>query len=744
MAGKISAYGKSISEIISDYRKQDFVNDQIQEIRLGLEHGLDVTIYADREYFAVQMRQIRFGLEEGLDVSLYNSKQFDWFQMEEIRLGLKDGIDAAVYADPKYPYMVMRELRRALEDNIHLEKYAAVGADMLHELHRAILDKQNIMPYIKQGYVPEQLSEIRRAMRQGCNIDPYLNKLYRDVSIREITEGLKRGLDVSVYANPEYSWQQMREIRLGLEDRVDVSVYAKELYSWQQMREIRIGLEKRLDVEQYKSMMYSASDMKKIRLRLEQEQKKYVNFIKDSHNDEIPRDIEEFCRKMYGKLYRILVDTDKMKAYAYVGNEAQAPSQEVLREALKKANVVMGIDDVIVEALSQGNIRDELVVIARGKAPAMGKNGFYEEFIKNTKDMGIRFAKDGSAELDASYMFTKVKEGQKLLVYHNAEKGENGFTVTGTTLEAIAGYELESITGRGFKLLGDKRTYIAEQDGCAKYDGSELLISQLLEIEEDASVMDDITFDGSVHILGDVSGRRVIKAKGDIVVEGFVESARLECEGCMLLKKGANSATAKLIAAKDIIGRFFENISLRAANIYANYFFKCNLYAVRSINTYGKNGSISGGSIFAGMVIESANIGNKNGIMTQITMGYDNKGEDIAAAEELKEVESQLVILNNAVEQYKKNYPPEVRNSMMVFLKIENAVYTKETQKKKILERIDRINKDKLECKQAYLKVVGRLYEGTTVAINNLTYSCGDMMGVMLKNDTGHIKISHV
>lgn len=483
------------------------------------------------------MRQLRFGLEEGLDVSLYNSKQFDWFQMEEIRLGLKDGIDAAVYADPKYPYMVMRELRRALEDNIHLEKYAAVGADMLHELHRAILDKQNIMPYIRQGYVPEQLSEIRRAMRQGCNIDPYLNKLYRDVSIREITEGLKRGLDVSVYASPEYSWQQMREIRLGLEDRVDVSVYAKELYSWQQMREIRIGLEKRLDVEQYKSMMYSASDMKKIRLRLEQEQKKYVNFIKDSHNDEIPRDIEEFCRKMYGRLYRILVDTDKMKAYAYVGSEAQAPSQEVLREALKKANVIMGIDDVIVEALSQGNIRDELVVIARGKVPTMGKNGFYEEFINNTKDMGIRFTKDGSAELDKSYLFTKVKEGQKLLVYHNAEKGENGFTVTGTTLEAIAGYELESVTGRGFKLLGDKKTYIAEHDGCAKYDGSELLVSPLLGIEEDASVMDDITFDGSVHILGDVSGRRVIKAKGDIVVEGFVESARLECGGCMLLKK---------------------------------------------------------------------------------------------------------------------------------------------------------------------------------------------------------------
>lgn len=744
MAGKISTYGKSIADIISDYRKQNFVSDQLQEIRLGLEHGIDVSVYADKEYFAVQMRQIRFGLEEGLDVSLYNSKQYDWFQMEEIRLGLKSGVDAAVYANPKYSFEVMRELRRSLEDNIHLEKYAAVGAEMLHELHRALLDKQNIMPYIKQGYVPEQLSEIRRAMRHGCNIDPYLNKLYRGVSIREITEGLERGLDVSIYARTEYSWQQMKEIRIGLENRIDVSVYAKELYSWQQMREIRIGLEKKLDVDSYKSMMYSASDMKKMRVKLEQQQKKYVNFIKGAHNDDIPKDIENFCRKMYQKMFRILVDNDKMKAYAYVGPDAPAFSEDKLRQAIAAANVHMGIDDAIVDALVQGSIRDELVVVARGKLPTMGNDGCYEEFVRNTSDRGIKILEDGSADLKEAFMFTKVTEGQKLLVYHGAQKGEEGYNVNGTILAAVEGYEKESITGRGFRLLEDKRTYIAEHEGCAMYDGKTLTVLPLLEVKEDSGVLDDIRFDGSIHILGDVSGRRHIKATGDIVVEGFVENVMLESDGNILLKKGANSATVHLSAGQDVIGRFFENVTINAENIMANYFFKCSLHANRGIFSYGNAGAIAGGNIFAGMIIETANVGNKNGIATQIKMGYDKKDEDLAATDELKEVESQLVILNNAMEQYRKLYPPEIRNSMVMFLKIENAVYTKEMQKKKVLEHIDKLNKDKLECKQAYLKIVGNLYEGTTVTINNALVTCTNMTGVMFKNDTGHMKVSRI
>ncbi len=49
-----------------------------------------------------QMEEIRMGLEAGLDVSLYARPEFDWEQMQEIRLGLEDGLDVSVYAKPEF------------------------------------------------------------------------------------------------------------------------------------------------------------------------------------------------------------------------------------------------------------------------------------------------------------------------------------------------------------------------------------------------------------------------------------------------------------------------------------------------------------------------------------------------------------------------------------------------------------------------------------------------------------------
>ena len=56
------------------------------------------------EYKKAQNQEIKIGREEGLDVSIYSNPEFNWLQMEQIRLGLKDKVDAAIYADPDYSY----------------------------------------------------------------------------------------------------------------------------------------------------------------------------------------------------------------------------------------------------------------------------------------------------------------------------------------------------------------------------------------------------------------------------------------------------------------------------------------------------------------------------------------------------------------------------------------------------------------------------------------------------------------
>lgn len=39
------------------------------------------------EYLKAQSQQIRLGKEEGMDVSVYSNPEFDWLQMEQIRMG---------------------------------------------------------------------------------------------------------------------------------------------------------------------------------------------------------------------------------------------------------------------------------------------------------------------------------------------------------------------------------------------------------------------------------------------------------------------------------------------------------------------------------------------------------------------------------------------------------------------------------------------------------------------------------
>lgn len=54
------------------------------------QHELRFPMMENDEYQKAQNQEIKLGKEEGLDVSLYANPQFNWLQMEQIRMGLKD------------------------------------------------------------------------------------------------------------------------------------------------------------------------------------------------------------------------------------------------------------------------------------------------------------------------------------------------------------------------------------------------------------------------------------------------------------------------------------------------------------------------------------------------------------------------------------------------------------------------------------------------------------------------------
>ena len=115
---------------IEEYDIKIYSPPQLHQIRLGIDHGVDVSFYDSAEMTFRQMREIRIGLEQEIDVSFYANKYYRDKQMREIRLGLMERMDVLAYARLVYSLTDMQN-KRAEQFR---EKYAKDPSSLDFEL----------------------------------------------------------------------------------------------------------------------------------------------------------------------------------------------------------------------------------------------------------------------------------------------------------------------------------------------------------------------------------------------------------------------------------------------------------------------------------------------------------------------------------------------------------------------------------------------------------------------------------
>ena len=714
-------------------KMQEFTRDQIAEIEAGLKAGLDVSVYAKKEFLSIQMRQIRLGMQQGLAIEKYATPEYDWFQMEEIRNGLAEGINVEAYAYPELSYDKMHQIRLGLKEGMDLTPFCKLGSGILRELRLSLLAKVNIIPYIKAGYGTEQLAAIRGALEKGLDIDPYLQKELRGISIQEICTGLEEGLDVSIYAKTEYYWQQMREIRLGLENMADVEQYRNPFYSWQQMQEIRLGLEEGLDVSYYKSLMYTPREMQKRRLYLKE------------HPISVHEKKTEYQETDSPDNFVISMSMDEMEAYLELkGNSSGIERMEIMK-ALHRQGICYGIDYEVIEEVVRGNCFRKPMLIASGMPPEDGKDGWYEFFFRTQVARTPKELEDGNVDYRNIEWFETVEAGQKLAYYHSATQGKKGTTVTGRQIPARKGREQSILTGIGFRRLEDRRTYIASKKGIVTIQNLRLEVSDLLVVNDVNLATGNIEFDGSVCVKGNVSSGTRIKATRDIAIEGYVEAAEIISGGNVAFQQEMNAAGAGSVhAAGNVIGCFFEATDIYAAgNIQGDYFLNCKLYAERKVIIIGKKGMLAGGTVHAEAGLRAFNLGNNAGLATFIKLGM---GERIVQKENeldnaIRNVNHDLFIFQNAHQDLQRKYPPEIRNSMEIYLKIESAVYTKEKEMEKLLQEKNKLKDDIKQAEFVNAVIENKLYEGVTFEIDGIRWASKRVQGVTIRKIENRIAV---
>ena len=121
-----------------------FTQEQIVELKLGKQHGVNIKVYGNNKLSPAQMAVIRKTMEEGLDprpfaspefsvqamrmyladlrygvdISNYINPKYTIDQLNEISLGYMEGLDVSSYADPKLSAEEMAERRMRLESGI--------------------------------------------------------------------------------------------------------------------------------------------------------------------------------------------------------------------------------------------------------------------------------------------------------------------------------------------------------------------------------------------------------------------------------------------------------------------------------------------------------------------------------------------------------------------------------------------------------------------------------------------------
>ncbi len=712
------------------YLKAGFTPDQVNEIQEGRESGLDTSVYAKKQFLAIQMRQIRLGQMEALPVEKFASPQYDWFQMEEIRLGLRDDLDISGYAKPGISYDRMRQIRLGLKEGINLTRYVRLDAGILRELRKALHSKIAIVNYIKKGYNAEQLELIRIAKEKGLDIDPYLRKELRGASIHEILKGLEEGLYVSVYAKMEYGWRQMREIRLGMENRIDINRYANPRFDWQQMREIRLGLENGIDVSGYCSLMWAASDMHAMRLELEK--------IPAMGSGDIS--LERF------QTFALTLSGDEMEAYLFLPDISRVTKKQIM-ETLHQQGIRRGIlKEEIDKLFTQGGHQEEkATLIAVGKPATEGRDGWYEYFFRTELNRQPKLLPDGSVDFHSVEWFEMVREGQRIAFYHGAEMGTPGYTVTGKPVPARKGREKSLLTGKGFKLLEDNKTYISTLNGKIEILGQRIEITKMLMAHEVNLATGNVNFDGSVYVTGNVGAGTLIQATGDIVVNGYVEAASIESKGSVMLRQGLNgNGVGYIMADGDVEGKFFESCKIYSrGNIRCGHCLNCDLHAEEKIFVNGKSGMLAGGVAYARKGMDLQFAGNHVGLATHLKLGLDKAFSEQRSEVDTRiaEARKQLSIFTNAYRDFQRRYPPEIRNTMEMYLKIESAVYTKEQELVALGQEKSKLESDMKEMQDVEVKIRGTLYEGTQIKINGKNWFARQVSNVRIKKKGDRITI---
>lgn len=430
---------------------------------------------------------------------------------------------------------------------------------------------------------------------------------------------------------------------------------------------------------------------------------------------------------------------------------APALDMASIAAALEEQKVTHGIDAAAINYVFQNHPYFALIPVACGTPVQEGENGRVVEHYPRQLNRSVKLDEKGVADYRAMNYMQVINEGDVICDIIPPVPGTAGVKVDGTAAEPQPVKAAAIAAGPNTQITEDGTKLIAAKGGHLEYDGSKFCVKLILDIPSDVDYnTGNIEYHGDVHIRGDVRGTFVVKATGNITIDGLVEAATVEAGGDVLISCGIlGDGNAVIRSGGNIRAKYLENcVAYAGKSVFADCIISSQVYSDESVQVISGRGTIIGGTIVAAHSVKSRMVGTESGRKTEIELGtltYAKAERGIDSAE-LKALVDELAGLERDIEFLQKrqrmeedeNKPnPRLEAALTRRAKVCAEVEELTRRQQELEELKPDLAKCRFECSTVYpptmLNIGGAIWK-----FEEVKNSC---VGIFNK-DTGEVKIS--
>ena len=443
--------------------------------------------------------------------------------------------------------------------------------------------------------------------------------------------------------------------------------------------------------------------------------------------DEIREKLHEGVPVLGGR-YRLKVSPDGLCAYLEPAEENVGPPDEEalseLKEFLKTQGIVYGLLD---RPLWEG----DRLILARGKAPVPGKDGYLELLVKPKKEEADQLKVD----LRERGLVRCVKKGQELGRLHPPTPGVPGRDVFGREVPAPPGKEFRVKTNEFVSFEPKEGLFRAKEAGVFEATPSELKVLPRYQLQGDLGwETGNVRFVGEKLLIGGHVKRGFrLSAEGDVEIEGNVEDeAEVEVRGNLIIKGLVFGEAARVrVEGEAEIGAIeYATVQVGKDLIVKDYILQARVQVVGDVTCTEGIGAIVGGEVAAEGSIFLHTAGSRAQVSTWLKAGHPAR-----LLERLEELKMKLLlleeekrplvkVLRSTLNRLKENPSPEkVKACEKLGQKLKKLLSEEERlrkEKKALLARIKEMTHQKV------VKVSKRVFVGVKIQIGLRTFTVAE------------------